>query len=213
MVARFIPARTGEWLRARQRYATADRRSLSRQVAVLWALALLFASLALLDASASAAPLRSGSTATGSTLPPVIPSHTTPVTSPANPSPTAPRASVAPSSTVSPVPRTAYQTPAQPQVPRSYAPPTLGNYTNNNTNANNSGSSTTSPTSTTTTTLAPLPKVVAPPPLTVPLSTKAPSAHVDPVFADLSGIGFGLALLLLIAQYILTRPGRRGRTL
>jgi len=46
---------------------------------------------------------------------------------------------------------------------------------------------------------------------TLPLATKAQNAHVNPLFAYLSGIGFAVALLIMLTQYVLTRAGRRGR--
>ncbi len=67
---------------------------------------------------------------------------------------------------------------------------------------------------TTTTTLAPLGGGGIPaPPSTLPLTTKQQNGHVNPVFAELSGVGFFLVVVLISAQAILTRRGGRGRSL
>lgn len=63
------------------------------------------------------------------------------------------------------------------------------------------------------TTPAPISARIPPPVATVPLVTKAQNAHVDPLLAYLSGGGFFVALVIMGTQYVLTRPGRRGRTL
>ena len=60
------------------------------------------------------------------------------------------------------------------------------------------------------TTLAPLGTHLAPPPSTLPLTDKPPSAHVSGVLAVLSGAGFAVALLIMAVQYVLTRPRGRG---
>ena len=64
-----------------------------------------------------------------------------------------------------------------------------------------------------TTTPTPIKNGIPPPVVTIPFRTKAQSAHVNPLFAYLSGVGFLVALLMMGTQYVLTRPGRRGRTL
>ena len=51
------------------------------------------------------------------------------------------------------------------------------------------------------------------PPSTLPLTTKEQSGHVNPVFAELSGVGFFIALVLMAVQAVLTRRGGRGRSL
>ncbi len=68
------------------------------------------------------------------------------------------------------------------------------------------------------TTVVPSTPVVAPikgrlpsAPSTVPFTTKAQSAHVDPVLAKISLGGLGVAVLIMAVQFVLTRPGRRGR--
>ncbi|MDQ2728128.1 MAG: hypothetical protein M3Y91_09765 [Actinomycetota bacterium] len=73
---------------------------------------------------------------------------------------------------------------------------------------------TTAPASTTTTTVAPLggPGLPAPP-STLPLTTKKQSGHVSPVFAELSGVGFFIALVLVAIQAVLTRRRGKGRSL
>ena len=64
------------------------------------------------------------------------------------------------------------------------------------------------------TTVAPIQSQIPPPVSTLPLETKAQNAHVNPLFAYLSGIGFAVALLIMLTQYVLPRAGRRGhRTL
>jgi hypothetical protein len=45
----------------------------------------------------------------------------------------------------------------------------------------------------------------------LPFITKGSNAHVDPVLAKISLGGFALTLLIMIVQFVLTRPGRRGR--
>jgi hypothetical protein len=62
------------------------------------------------------------------------------------------------------------------------------------------------------TTVAPLP-AVAPPPVTLPLATTAQSGHVSAVFPILGGLGLVSFTGLLAAQWMLTKPGRRGPTL
>jgi hypothetical protein len=49
------------------------------------------------------------------------------------------------------------------------------------------------------------------PPSTVPLQTRAPSAHISPVFPALSGAGFFLALVIMTTRFVMTRPRRRQR--
>ena len=69
--------------------------------------------------------------------------------------------------------------------------------------------STTAAPTTTSTTIAPIGGHLPVPPSTVPLRTKAQSAHVSPVFAALSGAGFLAAFLIMAGRFILTRPGRK----
>lgn len=64
---------------------------------------------------------------------------------------------------------------------------------------------------TTTTTLAGIKGQISSAPSTVPLVTKAQSAHVDPVLAKMSLGGLALAFLIMAVQFVLTRPGRGGR--
>jgi hypothetical protein len=42
---------------------------------------------------------------------------------------------------------------------------------------------------------------------------KQTSGHVSPVFPILSGIGLAIVLAMMAIQWVLTRPGRLGRTL
>jgi hypothetical protein len=48
-------------------------------------------------------------------------------------------------------------------------------------------------------------------PSTLPLTTMGSNAHVNPVLAILSGIGFGIALLIIAGRLIITRSGGRDR--
>lgn len=57
------------------------------------------------------------------------------------------------------------------------------------------------------TTIAPIGNSLPVSPVTLPLRTKGSNAHVNPVFAILSGIGFFIALLIVIGRLIITRPG------
>ena len=68
-----------------------------------------------------------------------------------------------------------------------------------------------SPTPAATTTIAPLGGRLPTPVATVPFETKPQSAHVDPLLAYLSGVGFFVALVIIAVQFLLTRPNRRGR--
>ena len=49
------------------------------------------------------------------------------------------------------------------------------------------------------------------PPSTVPLQTRAPSAHISPVFPALSGAGFFVALVIMASRFVMTRSRRRQR--
>jgi hypothetical protein len=66
---------------------------------------------------------------------------------------------------------------------------------------------TTTSTSTTSTTIAAIGGLPVAP-ATLPLHTKGTSAHVDPLFAILSGAGFLLGLLIIVGRVILSRPPR-----
>jgi hypothetical protein len=44
-----------------------------------------------------------------------------------------------------------------------------------------------------------------------PFVIKTPSAHVDPDLAKISLGGLALALLIMVVQFVLPRPGRGGR--
>ena len=75
-------------------------------------------------------------------------------------------------------------------------------------------SSTEAPT-TTTPTSVPVSTIPAPgpPPVTLPLATATQSGSISPVFPILGGVGLVTFVGLLLAQWFLTRPGRRGPTL
>jgi hypothetical protein len=63
-------------------------------------------------------------------------------------------------------------------------------------------------TSTTTTTIAAIGGRLPPAPVTLPLTTKGANAHVKPLFAWLSGIGFLVALLVILGRFLTSRPKR-----
>jgi hypothetical protein len=65
-------------------------------------------------------------------------------------------------------------------------------------------------TSTTTTTIAAIGGQLPPAPVTLPLTTKGSNAHVNPLFAWLSGIGFVLAILVILGRFLTSRPKRTG---
>jgi hypothetical protein len=65
-------------------------------------------------------------------------------------------------------------------------------------------------TSTTTTTIAAIGGQLPPAPVTLPLTTKGSNAHVNPLFAWLSGIGFLVAILVIIGRFLTSRPKRTG---
>jgi hypothetical protein len=59
------------------------------------------------------------------------------------------------------------------------------------------------------TTVVPIGNQLPAPPVTLPLTTRPASAHVDPLLAKLSLAGFAFVILLLLIQAVLTRPRRR----
>lgn len=61
------------------------------------------------------------------------------------------------------------------------------------------------------TTIAPLGKSLPVSPATLPLTTRQTSAHVNPVFAILSGAGFAIGLLMVAARMFVTRRGGADR--
>ena len=133
---------------------------------------------------------------TASTTPTVVPTTVAPVitaaptTTPAQPAPTtAAPATTAPSTTL---PAPLNVTPVLP--PPTYAP---------------APSTTAAPT--TTTTIAGIGDQFTPGPVTIPLRTTGANGHVDPLFAWLSAIGFALALVVMLARFVITRPGGRDR--
>jgi len=64
---------------------------------------------------------------------------------------------------------------------------------------------------TTSTTIAAIVGRLPATPATLPLALKGSSAHVSPVFAVLSGVGFFVALLIAAARFFVTRPGGADR--
>lgn len=73
------------------------------------------------------------------------------------------------------------------------------------THSNSQPATTTAPT--TTTTIAALGNSLPVSPATLPLRTTGGDAHVEPVFAVLSGIGFLVALLIVAGRLFVTRAG------
>ncbi len=67
-------------------------------------------------------------------------------------------------------------------------------------------------TTTTSTTLPPIP-VPAPAPVTLPLASTAQSGNISAFFPIMSGFGFVVLIALLTAQWLMTKPGRKGPTL
>jgi hypothetical protein len=63
-------------------------------------------------------------------------------------------------------------------------------------------------TTTTTTTIAAIGGRLPPSPVTLPLTTKGSNAHVNPLFAWLSGIGFLVAILVIFGRLFTSRPKR-----
>ncbi|MDQ6839755.1 MAG: hypothetical protein M3137_15870 [Actinomycetota bacterium] len=88
------------------------------------------------------------------------------------------------------------------------SPPTYNSQTTAST-----APATTAPATTTTSTVAPLPGGIPVSPSTLPLTTKNQNGHVNPVFAELSGVGFFIALALIAVQAVLTRRGGKHRSL
>lgn len=130
-------------------------------------------------------------TSTPFTLPPTITLPTIPATTPKT-TVTTPPIITTPTVTLPPVtrPRTTVTRPPGSTVVTTAAPTTT----------------------TTSTTIAPIP-AGAPPPVTLPLASEPQSATISPVFSVLSGIGFVSLIGLLLAQWYLTGPNRRGPTL
>lgn len=129
------------------------------------------------------------------------PSTTSGATPSATTAAAAPRTTSATTGTSTYRPRTTYTTRQAPTT--SYSRSTASTDT-----------TTTAPAPTTTTTVAPLggPGLPAPP-STLPLTTKKQSGHVSPVFAELSGVGFFVVLVLIAIQAVLTRRGGKGHSL
>ena len=135
--------------------------------------------------SASAAPHRTTlPTFSSTTSPPTTAPPTTPPRSPAS---TVPPATAPPSRT-----------------PRTTVPLRRG--TTRTPGASNLTpllpASTIATTTTSTTTIAAIGGRLPPAPVTLPLTTKSSNAHVDPLFAWLSGIGFLVAILIMAGRFI-----------
>jgi hypothetical protein len=64
-------------------------------------------------------------------------------------------------------------------------------------------------TSTTSTTIGAIGGRLPPAPVTLPLTTKGSNAHVNPLYAWLSGIGFFVALVVMAGRFVTSRPKRR----
>ncbi|MDE3207026.1 MAG: hypothetical protein KGQ66_22705 [Acidobacteriota bacterium] len=64
---------------------------------------------------------------------------------------------------------------------------------------------------TTTTTIAGIGDQFTHGPVTIPLRTTGSNGHVDPLFAWLSAIGLAAALVIMLARFVITRPGGRDR--
>ena len=73
-------------------------------------------------------------------------------------------------------------------------------------------STTTVPATTTSLRLLPPPSVAPQDPTAAPIGTTQ-SDHISSVFVWFSVLGFLLAVVLLVSQWFLTRPGRRGWTI
>ncbi len=133
-----------------------------------------------------------------------VPRPTTPATSVAPPrsvtTPTAPATTVRTAPPRSTVPTTR---PAPTTTPptRPATPPPAPSYTTAQ------PTTTVAATTTTSTTIAPLGNSFPATPATLPLRTRGTSAHVNPVFAVLSGIGFLVALLIVSGRLLVTRSG------
>lgn len=69
----------------------------------------------------------------------------------------------------------------------------------------------TTPAPATTTTIVPLGNSLPVSPVTLPLLTKGSNAHVNPVYAILSGIGFLVALVIVAGRLFVTRTGGSDR--
>ena len=124
---------------------------------------------------------------------------------------TTPATTAPPSPTIATTPRTSPVTTYRPRTTYTTRPSPTTGYSRS-TAATDTTTTTVAPT--TTTTVAPLGGGgILAPPSTLPLTTKEQSGHVNPVFAELSGVGFFIALVLIAVQAVLTRRGGRGRSL
>lgn len=136
----------------------------------------------------------------GSTTAPHQVSTSVAATTSVAPSTTAPVAST----TASTVARTTVAPPVT--ASRATAPPVAG-HTPTTYQSSVTAAATTSPPTVTTTTIAPLGNSLPVSPVTLPLVTRGSNAHVNPVFAMLSGIGFFIAVVIVGARLFSTRAG------
>jgi hypothetical protein len=133
----------------------------------------------------------------------------TPTTAPHHSSTSIRSATTLPRTTTPPtLPATTVPVRTVPVTAPPYVPPTQPRYTYPTYGYATYPTVTTIPTTTTSTTIAPINGRLPVVPSTLPLTTKSTSAHVSPVFAALSGIGFFLAICMVIVQLIRTRPRR-----
>jgi hypothetical protein len=118
------------------------------------------------------------------------------------------------------VPRTtttrAATTTTSPATTTTSTPPTTQPRATTTTQAPATVATTAAPDTTTvpppTTTVASIP-APAPPPVTLPLGSASQSGSIGAIFPILGGIGLFSLVTLLVAQWFLTKPGRRGPTL
>jgi hypothetical protein len=162
--------------------------------ALLTSLAFLVAGHGLTAAAAPCPPFCSTTTA------PTTTPTTTPHPTTSAPQPTTPPATVPPTPQTTPKATTPVRTTA-PATSRGISPATV---------APLAPTATVATTSTTTTTIAGIGGRLPPAPVTLPLTTKGSNAHVDPLLAWLSGIGFCVVILVIIGRFLTSRPKRTG---
>jgi hypothetical protein len=143
--------------------------------------------------------------ATHTPVPVVTSPATTPATAPATPPPTS----------VQKTPETSPQTaPATPPTMAAVVPPAPPARSATPPDVRSTVAPTVAPVPTTvapTTTIAGIGDRVTPGAVTLPLRTTGSNGHVSPVFAWLSAVGLGLALLMMAIRFFLTRAGGRDR--
>lgn len=185
------PARGGYAVRRRCRGrdtvgVTRRRATLVLEIGLTTVAVALFLGVMMGSSHRAGAAVGRSTTTTGCGLIPCPTTTAPPTTSPPT---TSPPATTAPPQT----------SPATTATPRTIAP-TRQTYI------------TTPTTAATTTTVAPIPGIGGHLPVsasTLPFTTKQQSAHVNPVFAALSGAGFLVALVIIAVRFLFTRSGRR----